>query len=90
SLSGLSRWLDDRRFVRIHRSQVVNIDHVREIQPWDHGDYRVLLKDGSVVNFSRRYRARLEQLFNPAAEGRPEGAARPRTAPLVILRVAIG
>ncbi|MGH8184256.1 MAG: LytTR family DNA-binding domain-containing protein, partial [Rhodanobacteraceae bacterium] len=42
SLSGLSRWLDDRRFVRIHRSQVVNIDHVREIQPWDHGDYRVL------------------------------------------------
>ncbi len=77
SLSGMSKRLDARRFVQIHRSQIVNVDHVREIQPWDHGDYRVLLKDGSVVNFSRRYRAQLEQLFNPSAEDRPEGAARP-------------
>jgi hypothetical protein len=77
SLSGLSKRLDSRRFVQIHRSQIVNIDHVREIQPWDHGDYRVLLKDGNVVNFSRRYRTRLEQLFSPSAEGRREGAARP-------------
>lgn len=77
SLAGLSKRLDGRRFVQIHRSQIVNIDHVREIQPWDHGDYRVLLKDGSVVNFSRRYRARLEHLFNPATEAHREGAARP-------------
>ncbi len=77
SLSGMSKRLDARRFVQIHRSQIVNIDHVREIQPWDHGDYRVLLKDGSVVNFSRRYRAQLERLFNPSAEGPPEDAARP-------------
>jgi hypothetical protein len=77
SLAGMSKRLDARRFVQIHRSQIVNIDHVREIQPWDHGDYRVLLRDGSVVNFSRRYRAQLEQRFNPSAEGRPEGAAQP-------------
>ncbi|TAN07138.1 MAG: LytTR family transcriptional regulator [Rhodanobacteraceae bacterium] len=76
TLAGLSKRLDDRRFVQVHRSQVVNIDHIREIQPWDHGDYRVLLKDGNVVNFSRRYRARLQQLFEPPAEARPESAAR--------------
>lgn len=77
SLAGLSRQLDGRRFVQIHRSQVVNIDHIREIQPWDHGDYRVLLKDGSIVNFSRRYRTRLEQVFTPASVGDREGSARP-------------
>lgn len=77
SLSGLSKQLDGRRFVQIHRSQVVNIDHIREIQPWDHGDYRVLLKDGSVVNFSRRYRAGLERVFTPGGAGDREGSARP-------------
>ena len=39
------------------------IDRIREIQPWDHGDYRIVLKDGSFVNFSRRYRSRLSHLF---------------------------
>ena len=77
SLSGLLKRLDGRRFVQIHRTQVINIDHVREIQPWDHGDYRVLLEDGSFINFSRRYRARLDQLFDPPIEGPGERAARP-------------
>jgi hypothetical protein len=77
SLTGLSKRLDTRRFVQVHRFQVVNIDHIREIQPWDHGDYRILLDDGSVINFSRRYRARLEQLLNHPVEGHPERSARP-------------
>lgn len=77
SLAGLSKRLDSRRFVQVHRSQVVNIDHIREIQPWDHGDYRVMLNDGSVVNFSRRYRARLEQLLKLPAAGHSRVSARP-------------
>ncbi|MDN5864229.1 MAG: LytTR family transcriptional regulator [Gammaproteobacteria bacterium] len=77
SLAGVSNRLDERRFVRIHRSQVVNIDHIREIQPWYHGDYRVLLKDGSFVNFSRRYRGRLAHLFDPSDKYHQRGAARP-------------
>lgn len=77
SLAGLARRLDGRRFVQVHRTQIVNIDHVREIQPWDHGDYRVVLNDGSVVKFSRRYRSRLEHLFNPPDAGHSEPAARP-------------
>jgi hypothetical protein len=64
SLDGLARRLDEQRFARVHRAHVVNIDRIREIQPWDHGDYRILLKDGSFVNFSRRYRSRLAHLFH--------------------------
>jgi LytTr DNA-binding domain len=63
SLEGLARRLGEQRFARVHRTHVVNIDRIREIQPWDHGDYRILLKDGSFVNFSRRYRSRLNHLF---------------------------
>jgi DNA-binding LytR/AlgR family response regulator len=63
SLEALSARLDEARFARVHRAHVVNIDRIREIQPWDHGDYRILLKDGSFLNFSRRYRSRLSHLF---------------------------
>lgn len=77
SLAGWLRQLDGRQFVQIHRSQVVNIDHIREIQPWDHGDYRVLLRDGSIVNFSRRYRAGLERLLAPSGVDGRAGSARP-------------
>jgi hypothetical protein len=64
SLAALERRLDPKRFARVHRGHIVNLDRIREIQPWDSGDYRILLKDGSFVNFSRRYRSRLPQLFN--------------------------
>jgi hypothetical protein len=63
SLEGLAKRLGEQRFARVHRAHVVNIDRIREIQPWDHGDYRIVLKDGSFVNFSRCYRNRLQYLF---------------------------
>lgn len=63
SLDALARRLGEQRFARIHRTHVVNIDRIREIQPWDHGDYRIVLKDGSFLSFSRRYRSRLRHLF---------------------------
>lgn len=63
SLAALERKLDARRFARVHRGHIVNLDRIREIQPWDSGDYRIVLADGSHVNFSRRYRSRLPQLF---------------------------
>lgn len=75
SLASLARRLDNRQFVQVHRGHIVNIDRIREIQPWDHGDYRILLNDGSFINFSRRYRSRLAHLFSPpVANG---DAARP-------------
>ncbi len=63
SLDSVNRRLGEQRFARVHRTHVVNIDRIREIQPWDNGDYRILLKDGSFLNFSRRYRSRLSHLF---------------------------
>jgi hypothetical protein len=64
SMTALERRLDPARFARVHRGHIVNLDRIREIQPWDSGDYRIKLADGSFVNFSRRYRSRLPQLFN--------------------------
>lgn len=63
SLAALEKKLDARRFVRVHRGHLVNVDRIREIQPWDHGDYRILLHDGTCVNLSRRYRERLQHLL---------------------------
>lgn len=63
SMATLERRLDPARFARVHRGHIVNLDRIREIQPWDSGDYRIKLADGSFVNFSRRYRSRLPQLF---------------------------
>jgi two-component system LytT family response regulator len=63
SLAALEKRLDARRFVRVHRGHLVNVDRIREIQPWDHGDYRIVLQDGTCVNLSRRYRERLQDLL---------------------------
>ena len=55
-LSGLAARLDPTRFVRIHRSTIVNVERIREIQPWFSGDYVVLLHGGAKLNMSRNYR----------------------------------
>ncbi|MDQ3039286.1 MAG: LytTR family transcriptional regulator [Pseudomonadota bacterium] len=48
--------LDPAKFVRVHRSHIVNLDCVAEIQPLDTGDARIVMRDGSEVPCSRRYR----------------------------------
>ena len=48
--------LDPARFVRVHRSHIVNLDCVAEIQPLDTGDARIVMRDGSEVPCSRRHR----------------------------------
>lgn len=59
TLAGLERRLDPRRFLRIHRSHIVNADRVLELRPWSHGDYLVVLRNGTELMMSRRYRDRL-------------------------------
>jgi two-component system LytT family response regulator len=59
----LARRLDPRRFVRIHRTAIVNVDRVREIQPWFSGDAVVILHSGRKLRLSRMYRAALEETF---------------------------
>jgi DNA-binding LytR/AlgR family response regulator len=62
SLTKLEGELDPRRFVRVHKSHVVNIARVTEVTPWISGDWRIRLQDGAEVNLSRRYRQRFEAL----------------------------
>jgi hypothetical protein len=62
SLSKLESELDAKRFVRVHKSHVVNIARVTEVVPWVGGDWRIRLRDGAEVNLSRRYRQRFEAL----------------------------
>lgn len=66
--------LDPARFARVHRSWAVNLDRIAVIEPTDGGDARLLMKDGSTVPCSRRYRDALSA--PPAAAARP-----PSTAP---------
>lgn len=57
TLSSLAARLDPKQFLRIGKGDVVRLDAVREITPWSHGDYRVTLRDGTTLSWSRRYRA---------------------------------
>ena len=62
SLSRLEGELDPKRFVRVHKSYLVNVARVAEVTPWVSGDWRIRLQDGAEVNLSRRYRQRFEAL----------------------------
>jgi two-component system LytT family response regulator len=68
SISSFAERLDPARFLRINRSEIVRLDAVKELQPWFHGDYRVVMHDGVVLMWSRRYRAAAAADF--AADGR--------------------
>ena len=53
--------LDPRRFVRIHRSRIVNTDRIKELQPWFNGEYVVVLQNGTRLTLSRGYREKLQE-----------------------------
>jgi two-component system LytT family response regulator len=59
SLKQFESMLDPDLFKRIHRSTIVNLDFIQELEPLTHGDYTVLMKDGSRHTASRRYSAAL-------------------------------
>ena len=61
TMAAIEPRLDPARFVRVHRSWMVNLDCIAEIEPLDTGDARVLLRDGSTIPCSRTYRASLKR-----------------------------
>jgi two-component system LytT family response regulator len=65
TMSTLERALDVRRFARIHRSTIVNLDRIRQMDLWGSGDYMVRLSDGTQLKLSRWYRDRLEARLRP-------------------------
>jgi two-component system LytT family response regulator len=59
--TGIESKLDPKKFFRIHRSTIVNIEKIREMHPWFNGDYAVTLKDGTKLTLSSTYRERLKE-----------------------------
>jgi DNA-binding LytR/AlgR family response regulator len=66
TISGIEARLDPKQFVRVHRSHIINIACLVEIEPLDTGDARLKLKDGTVLACSRSYR---DALRSAAQEG---------------------
>ena len=64
TMTGMEAKLDPDRFMRIHRSTIVNLDRVKEVQPWAKGEYVVIMRDGTRLIMSRRYRERLNERLN--------------------------
>ncbi|MEM1041749.1 MAG: LytTR family DNA-binding domain-containing protein [Bacteroidota bacterium] len=62
TLTNLAEQLDPERFVRIHRSTIVNRDRVRELRSYFHGEYIVILEDATQLKLSRTYRDSLDQI----------------------------
>lgn len=60
TISSLEAQLDPKEFVRIHRSSIVRLDRIKELQPWSHGEYHVILGDGTQLTLSRSYREKLQ------------------------------
>jgi two-component system LytT family response regulator len=58
-LRDIEERLDGNHFVRIHRSTIINVDQIVELHPLFHGDYEIVLKRGTRVTMSRRFRSRM-------------------------------
>ncbi len=55
TLDSFAGTLDPKIFVRINRGSLVRLDAIRELLPWFHGEYKVVLKDTTELRWSRRY-----------------------------------
>jgi len=63
TMGEMERKLGDGQFVRIHRTTIVNLDRIKEVQPWFNGEYIVLLHDGTKLTASRGYKKKLSEAF---------------------------
>ena len=65
TISGLAARLDPARFLRIRHSTIVNIERVKELRPLFRGEYLIVLRDGTELTSSRRYRKNLDAILAP-------------------------
>jgi two-component system, LytTR family, response regulator len=63
TLTALERRLPAPRFLRAHRSAMVNVDRITEVQPWFGGDYVLILADGTRITSGRTYRERVQEFL---------------------------
>jgi two-component system LytT family response regulator len=65
TISGLAARLDPARFLRIRHSTIVNLERVKELRPLFRGEYLIILRDGTELTSSRRYRKNLDAILAP-------------------------
>lgn len=75
TLAELEADLNPARFVRVHRSAIVNLDRVRGLELTRSGDHEVVLADGTRLRVSRRHRKRLQDRLAATSQGRAESSA---------------
>jgi two-component system LytT family response regulator len=63
TMAAMQQRLDPATFVRIHRSSIVNVSRIKELRPYSSREYAVILRDGTRLRLSRRYRDRLRTHF---------------------------
>lgn len=63
TIKSLEDRLDPSKFVRVHRSAIINVDRLRKLQPYFHGEYVITLQDGTTLTSSRTYSDRLRALL---------------------------
>jgi two-component system LytT family response regulator len=61
TMNAIEGRLDPEKFFRIHRSRIVNIERIQEMQPWLNGEYAVVLRTGTRLTLSRGYREKLQE-----------------------------
>jgi len=66
TLDTLQNTLDPKLFVRINRGTLVKLDAIRELLPWFHGEYKVMLHDNTELRWSRRYVSQRPELLKPS------------------------
>lgn len=66
TMGGLEARLNPARFLRVHRSTIINVNRIKELHPLFHGEYIITLRDGTRLNSGRSYREKLRPLLeNP-------------------------
>ena len=61
TMNAIEGRLDPEKFFRIHRSRIVNMERIQEMQPWLNGEYTVVLRTGTRLTLSRGYREKLQE-----------------------------
>src|SRR5450756_2428420 len=69
TMNDLEAQLDASVFARVHRSAIVNLDRIKELQTESHGEVTIVLEGGRTLRWSRSYRERLETLLGSASSG---------------------
>ena len=63
TLAAIEGQLDPKKFLRVHRSAMVNVDRIKELQPLFNGEHSLILDDGTRLTLSRKYKDKLFELL---------------------------